>query len=1151
MDTSLVKPTRIDEFLGRSDADATNDYVTGIGSAYEAAFEAATQAKRSGRDINQTISSQEACDIGDRIEIILGIDGIREHVATLLQTFKPEMAAVKLAESISLGHFGFFDKEKVLDLAMKAALAVVTDGVIVSGGPGITRPVIKRNGDGTQYLAIMFSGIGTVVSSTYAGFTLLVADKVRKTLGLEKYRVNSTGEDEIARFIEEIRTYEKEVGGLQFAATDESIEFVLRNIPVEVDGYPTEPVEVMLHRGLQRIKTDRLRGNVVRVLVDGIIGRAQKIAILSDSLQMTGWEWCKSIKEVSRTREPQTDLSYILDAKPGKPIICLPNVIGAFRLRYGRAPSSGMGSFGVHPAVLEILDYPITVGTQVKVSILNKVGAISVVDSLEPPLVRLRNGDVVFVDSIEEARRIKDQLDRVIHLGDLLVSASDFLTHTTQFIPSPFVEEWWAQEAKLKVEQAQTTEQELSNLTHIDPERLHVLFSDPLSMKPTFQEALALSRSLDVRLHPKFTYFWDLISMKDALSLRSAIMEIRADTVDFQVALKRSPEIKRTLEVAGVPHKDSTKELLVEGDHARALFQTLAPDKEVPLGAAFTDTLTLLYALSGIKLGKKTSSFVGLSMRKAEGSQPRKMKPPAHVIFPVNNKGGPQHDILHFSRAPNAVELYNRLCPSCGLNSPFNRCPFCDSDTRQIFYCSSCNKETEEKKCPTCKKETSRYATILPKAKELIQAASINLGLQPYPPLRGITRLLNRDREPEPLEKGILRQRHNLTVYKDGTVRFDAPNSPLTHFTPSQLHIPLYKLHELGYTTDVEGKPLESDDQVVELRHQDVILPTSAADHLKRLSNYIDDLLTRFHKTNAFYNVTAPDDLIGSLVVGISPRSSVGVVGRLIGFVDAQVCFAHPLWHSAKRRTCGGDVDSVTLLMDVFLNYAPDLCPDQVGGPLDTPAVIEPLVFPTDSTIGTPRIEMMSTYPLEFYIRTQESPSPKDIEPLISTLQSESSEHKKFLSGYHYTHPTKILFVTQRSVFASPGTMPDKINKQILVATKIQAADVNSLVSAVLENYIIRQLMDDLETYSSQPFRCKGCGERYRRPTLRGVCLTCGRELQPTMTLASLAKYAFLAEDLAKLYNISPITRTKITIALENLQLLSGSKKQATLSDFA
>ena len=99
------------------------------------------------------------------------------------------------------------------------------------------------------------------------------------------------------------------------------------------------------------------------------------------------------------------------------------------------------------------------------------------------------------------------------------------------------------------------------------------------------------------------------------------------------------------------------------------------------------------------------------------------------------------------------------------------------------------------------------------------------MGIRAQEPFKGVKELISQDRIAEPLEKGLVRQKHGLTVFKDGTVRFDATNSPLTQFKPSWIGTSIEKLHSLGYTHDIDGNPLENPEQTVELRMQDVVIP--------------------------------------------------------------------------------------------------------------------------------------------------------------------------------------------------------------------------------------------------------------------------------------------------------------------------------------
>jgi hypothetical protein len=129
----------------------------------------------------------------------------------------------------------------------------------------------------------------------------------------------------------------------------------------------------------------------------------------------------------------------------------------------------------------------------------------------------------------------------------------------------------------------------------------------------------------------------------------------------------------------------------------------------------------------------------------------------------------------------------------------------------------------------------------------------------------------------EPLEKGILRQKHNLYAFKDGTIRFDATNEPLTHFKPAWISVSIGKLRELGYTRDYLGRDLVSPDQIVELMMQDVIIPRDSAKHLLNAAKFIDEELAKLYDLEPFYNVSSIDDLVGHMVVGLAPHTSVGM----------------------------------------------------------------------------------------------------------------------------------------------------------------------------------------------------------------------------------------------------------------------------------
>jgi len=60
-----------------------------------------------------------------------------------------------------------------------------------------------------------------------------------------------------------------------------------------LDGVDTDPYEVVNHKGMTRIKTDRVRGGALRVLNDGLIGRSKKLLKRIELYNLDGWEWLK------------------------------------------------------------------------------------------------------------------------------------------------------------------------------------------------------------------------------------------------------------------------------------------------------------------------------------------------------------------------------------------------------------------------------------------------------------------------------------------------------------------------------------------------------------------------------------------------------------------------------------------------------------------------------------------------------------------------------------------------------------------------------------------------------------------------------------------------------------------------------------------
>ena len=425
----------------------------------------------------------------------------------------------------------------------------------------------------------------------------------------------------------------------------------------------------------------------------------------------------------------------------------------------------------------------------------------------------------------------------------------------------------------------------------------------------------------------------------------------------------------------------------------------------------------------------------------------------------------------------------------------------------------------------------------------MLKEAEKTLEIQFKEPLKGVKILMGKNKSAEPLEKGILRQNYDLYAFKDGTIRYDATNGPLTHFKPKWIMTNIDKLRNLGYSKDFYGKDLSTDDQLLEIFIQDVILPIETANHLLRLSRYIDKELLKLYKLEPFYNASSIDDLIGHIIVGLAPHTSVGIIGRIIGYTNSQVCLASPMWHSAKRRDCDGDADSIMLLMDVFLNFSKEFLPDKIGGLMDAPLLIQPIVLPHEVQRQALNIDVTSNYPLQLYEKSLDYTKAENLSNKVDIIKDRIGSELQFYN-YYFTHHTNLLTTEEkRSAYSRLTTMNEKLDMQISTAKLINAVIPDEVASMVLTTHILPDIMGNMRSYSSQAFRCTKCGEKYRRIPLAGKCLGCDNNLIQTVTRNSVEKYVYIALDIRNKFKMNDYLSSRIESLVMELNYIFKEKE--------
>lgn len=1132
-----------------------DSYFRNLKAQVEKIYEIANKAKKNSFDPSEKCEVYLATNLAERVEGLLieyGITNISKRIQELLRENSKEIVALKIAEEIVYGKYGKFDYEKSAEVALRAALAILTEGITAAPIQGISHVKIKKNPDRTKYLAVYFAGPIRSAGGTEQALTVFIADYIRQLLHLDKYKPT---EEEIRRYVEEIRLHEKHVGRFQYHNSEEKIEKAVRMIPIEVAGIPTTQIEVSINRDLPRVETNKLRGGACRVINDGILGKAQKLAKIIKTLGFQGWEWLSEIENEEKEIEDNVNDKYLEDVIVGRPIFAHPSKVGGFRLRYGRSRNTGLAAVGLHPCTMAILGDFLAVGTQIKMEMPGKSGIVMPVDTIRGPLVKLFDESVIRIDSLTDAENVKDKIKEILFLGDILISYGDFLENNCKLLPAGYDEQWWQEEIKMNFKSKFDGNFEaLSLRTNIDKEKLMKIIIK--NFKPSAEEAIKLSKELKIPLYPEYTYYWKGVNPNDILYLRRWILEKIKIGLPYTTEFELDQRIKRILENIWVPHKCdvSKNKIVLDENDVKILYECLCGNIEKILEA--TNGLEAINLISNIKIMDIAPTFVGLRMGRPEKAKERKMKPPIHVLFPVGSERKTTRNIIEESgKKIVEIETSLRICKSCGTETIYYKCSKCGSKTEEIKICKKCGfKAIGEDKCKKCNEIMHPISKHKFDLYEELKRACINLGITAPPRIvKGVKKLMNKYKIPEPLEKGILRAKNEVFVYKDGTSRFDITNAPLTHFKPKEIKTTIEKLKELGYVRDIHGDDLKRDDQVVELKVQDIIIPLDAADYLIRVSKFVDELLSKYYKTEPFYNIKRREDLIGHIVIGLAPHTSCGVIGRIIGFTDAKVCFAHPYWHAAKRRNCDGDEDSIMLALDAFLNFSKIYLPEKVGGFMDAPLVLTLIVDPSEVDDEVHNMETCKCFPLEFYEKTILNASPKDVSPIIEKVKDRLCKLEQYENLYYIIDTTLIDKGPKTSSYKKLKTINEKIILQIKMAEKIHAVDVKDVIERILQHHFIPDLMGNLRAFSTQTMRCTRCNTKYNRPPFSGKCRKCGGRLSLTVHKSNIMKYMAFAERLITKYNLPIYYKQVLDLIMRELQLLfekTEGGKQSKLIEY-
>ena len=1170
----------------------------------------ASEARKKGFDPSTSVEIKLAKTMAERVV------GLISSVAPqLAETKKPVERIVELEKKYGAGDWrvamiiaheiakekycSFTNKVEAIEMGIRMGFAYVTVGVVSSPLEGFTHIDVKKRRDGKEYLCLNYSGPVRNAGGTAAAVSVLISDYVRKKMGYAEY---DPDEKEIKRYYTEVMDYHERVTNLQYVPSREELEFLCKNLPIEVGGDPTEKIEASNFKNLERIQTNQIRGGMCLILSSCIPLKAMKLwkqlSVWGKEMDMEQWnildEFIKIQKEMKakggKAKENDSnddseknklkvkpDYTFIADLVAGRPVFGHPLANGAFRLRYGRSRFSGFSAQSIHPATMHILNDFIAIGTQCKTERPGKAGAYSSCDTIEGPIVRLKDGSVHKVETEKQAIQIKNEVEKILYNGDVLISYGDFLNRAHQLVPAGYCEEWWIQDLEKSIVNmfGSLDIEKFSEMVGCELDFSEKMFKYPMNVKPRSNLAFRISDIFSVPLHPRYTFFWKSISRDSLLELVDWFASgkvvndgVNSEKVKRLVLIKNSK--KEYLENIGVPHNVLNEEfIIIEDEWANTLAKVFSLSKtpvqkviEVMKENPDFDILEVINKVSPALIKDKCGVFIGSRLGRPEKAKHRKLQGSPHVLFPVGEEGG---RLRCFQAALDAGKITSEFpvyySEETKKHTIFPICEVSGKPTKKMYVENGNNIISEEEGKKIIEKnkkieDRKDRVNIQPYKKQEIDIKYYfdmflkKLNTKVYPDLiKGVKGTFSKEHTPEHLIKGILRAKYNLHVNKDGTIRYDCSELPVTHFKPKEIYVSVEKLREIGYTHDINGKPLDTKDQILEIKPQDIIIPCCPDSSeepsdkiIFRTAKFIDEMLVSLYGMKPFYNFKNREDIVGTTVVGLAPHTSAGILSRIIGFSKSQAFLAHPLLHAAMRRDCDGDESCFFLLMDAFLNFSKKYLPTTRGSTMDAPLVITLNLIPAEVDDMVFDLDIASRYPLEFYDACNNYKMPWDIK--IDQVKNHLYTERQY-EKYGFTHDTTnynagILC----SAYKTLPSMEEKLKSQMDLSVKLRAVDESDVARLVIEKHFMKDLKGNLRKYSMQQFRCVKCNEKFRRPPIKGVCSNCGGKIIFTISQGSIGKYLEPSLSLARKYHVDEYLNNSVELVKEQFESIFGREKE-------
>jgi DNA polymerase II large subunit len=853
-------------------------------------------------------------------------------------------------------------------------------------------------------------------------------------------------------------------------------------IPVCIDGVAAEKALVNAHRYLPRVSTPYLRGGAILVLVVLII-KAKKLSKLGEILELE-LQPLIDIYNLSDFKKTGSSSSFLDSIVAGRAVFA-GEKRGGFRLRLGRARNTGLGCQGISPATMTILKF-LNVGSQMMTSAPGKANSVVPVSDLEGPMVELMNGDFMRITN-ENVELYLYNVKRIYDLGEMLIAYGEFIENGYPIKQIDHSLDYWRNEygSIPNLESNKLIEYCLKNNFIIIP-----------SLSPK-THALTLSEWIHVRNYFKNT------NVNDYLTVEGDISEF--------------------IKIAGFSYKKNDHCIKLEHPLLFEHFFLLLPIYDELELTKYESVWDILVNESKLKFGKKGSFYIGCRLASVEAAAVSKIGTGIHLVYSTKHINQNVQVLQKISGSLQKVHASAMICPQCNTISV-------------QLYCIECkvrNRLYNEDKI----EGDHNFQHDLLCAAKTIKVAPTTYDIK-------VTKELDRANYWEPFEKGLMRAKYDLSVFKDGVIKMSISNIALTHFKPIELNLTVNNVLNLGYTHDEKGEPITNVHQIIQLKIQDIILPSKFANYLLLITKFIDELLINYYKEESFYKYHKTEDLIGLNMATIAPHIMNGTCCRLIGFLPHNAYYSHPLLIAGRRRNADGDKDTVSVLSDVLLNYSTLLLKEGNGRYMNVYEILSTKIFVSSVDKEVTNMDIVDKYPSHWY-------ESKNIFGLNETIKNVGTikDGEENLVSYNYSTNTDFISMPSAyNAYKELNTLEEKIDSQIELALKISSVDSSHVLCKVIDGHLLKDLIGNTRKFLRQSMRCTKCNIVYEICPLSGNCKKCKNMVNFTVHPNSVIKYIPLLDKYSKKYKflITPYIASAITVSIKEAEeiILPHKKSQ-------